>query len=146
MKQKIQFILKCIFKYLVLFITNGSIYVNLEIFFRGYSHISMFILAGVCGIVIGGLNNWYTWDMPVIKQMLISGFIITCFEYTTGYIVNIKLGLNVWDYSNLPFNINGQICLYFSILWVFISLIAILVDDWLRYILFNEEYKKYKWF
>ena len=144
MKQKIHFILKCIFKYLVLFITNGSIYVSLEILFRGYSHISMFILAGVCGILIGGLNNWYSWDMPIVKQMIISGIIITILEYITGYIVNIKLKLNVWDYSNMPFNIDGQICLPFSIGWVFISLIGIVLDDWLRYILFDEEYKTYK--
>jgi uncharacterized membrane protein len=116
----------------------------MEMLFRGYSHISMFILGGICGIIIGGLNNWYSWDMSIIKQMFISGIIITILEYITGYIVNIKLKLNVWDYSNMPFNIDGQICLPFSIRWVCISLIGIVLDDWLRYILFDEEYKKYK--
>jgi uncharacterized membrane protein len=144
MRCKLKLLSMIIFKYLILFIVDGSVYVFMEMLFRGYSHISMFILGGICGIIIGGLNNWYSWDMSIIKQMFISGIIITILEYITGYIVNIKLKLNVWDYSNMPFNIDGQICLPFSIGWVFISLIGIVLDDWLRYILFDEEYKKYK--
>ena len=144
MRCKLKLLSMIIFKYLVLFVVDGSVYVFIEMLFRGYSHISMFILGGICGIIIGGLNNWYSWDMSIIKQMFISGIIITILEYITGYIVNIKLKLNVWDYSNMPFNIDGQICLPFSIGWVCISLIGIVLDDWLRYILFNEEYKTYK--
>jgi uncharacterized membrane protein len=104
----------------------------------------MFILGGFCGVIIGGLNNWYTWEMPLLNQMLISSGIITCLEYITGYIVNIKMKLNVWDYSNLPFNLDGQICLLFSFFWIFISLIAITLDDLLRHLLFDEPYQKYK--
>jgi uncharacterized membrane protein len=106
----------------------------------------MFILGGLSGVLVGGLNNWYSWDLSLVKQMSISAVIITVLEYITGYIVNIRLGWNVWDYSDLPFNLNGQICLYFSVLWFFISFIAIIVDDELRYIFFNEEYKDYKLF
>lgn len=144
MRCKLKLLSMIIFKYLVLFVVDGSVYVFIEMLFRGYSHISMFILGGICGILIGGLNNWYSWDMPIVKQMVISGIIITSLEYITGYIVNIKLKLNVWNYSDMPFNIDGQICLPFSIGWVCLSLIGIVLDDWLRYILFNEEYKKYK--
>lgn len=132
-----------IFKYLILFVIDGLIYVLAEITFRGRSHISMFILGGICGVLIGGLNNWYTWKMSLLTQMTISTLIITSLEYITGVIVNIGLGLNVWDYSNLPFNLHGQICLYFSVLWFFVSLFAILLDDWLRYKLFGEEIQEY---
>ena len=118
----------------------------MELMYRGRSNISMFILGGACGIIVGGLNNWYSWDMPLIKQMTISAVIITILEYITGCIVNIHLGWNVWDYSDMPLNLNGQICFYFSFLWFFVSLIAIVLDDWLRHELFNEEYKKYKFF
>ena len=52
--------------------------------------------------------------------------------------------LNVWDYSNIPFNLDGQICLLFSFFWIFISLIAIILDDLLRYVLFDEPYHKYR--
>lgn len=130
-------------KYLILFVIDGSVYVTMELIYRGHSHISMFILGGIVGVLIGGLNNWYTWDMSLTVQMGISAIIITCLEYLTGVIVNICLQLNVWDYSNLPLNIHGQICLYFSFVWFFVSFVAIVLDDWLRYKLFGEEIHKY---
>jgi uncharacterized membrane protein len=30
-----------------------------------------------------------------------------------------------WDYSNMPLNINGRICVYFSIFWGFLALYLI---------------------
>ena len=83
--------------------------------------------------------------MKLWKQMLIGACIVTFMEFISGYIINIKLGWQVWDYSNLPFNIMGQICLPFSIIWFFISLVAIVVDDYLRYWLFKDERPHYKW-
>ena len=44
------------------------------------------------------------------KQMLICSIIITAVEFTSGLILNVWLGLGIWDYSNMPFNILGQIC------------------------------------
>ena len=64
----------------------------------------MFILGGVCGLLIGLINE-YTPSMHILKQMLIGTVIITVLEFIIGYIVNIQLNLNVWDYSNLKFNI-----------------------------------------
>ena len=55
------------------------------------------------------------------------------------YVVNIGLGWNVWDYSNLPFNIYGQVCVWFIFLWFILSFIGIVVDDYIRYWLFDEE-------
>ena len=138
--------IKTILKLIILFIIGGTIYVSLELLFRGRSHISMFILGGLCFVTVGGINNYISWEMPLILQMLIGAVIITTLEFITGYIVNIKLGLNVWDYSNQPFNIMGQICLSFSFLWMLISLIAIVLDDYLRYWIFKEKKPKYRLF
>lgn len=138
--------IKTILKLIILFIIGGTIYVSLELLFRGRSHISMFILGGLCFVTVGGINNYISWEMPLILQMLIGAVIITTLEFITGYIVNIKLGLNVWDYSNQPFNIMGQICLSFSFLWTLISLIAIVLDDYLRYWIFKEKKPKYRLF
>lgn len=118
----------------------GSFYVALEILFRNKSDRSMFLLGGLCGVLIGLLNEWIT-NMSIKKQCLISALIVTTLEFITGYIVNIKLGLGVWDYSQMPFNFMGQICLPYSILWYFLSLVAIWVDDYLRYKLFGSKYK-----
>lgn len=136
-------VIKTILKLIILFIIGGTIYVSLELLFRGRSHISMFILGGLCFVTVGGINNYISWEMPLILQMLIGAVIITTLEFITGYIVNIKMGLNVWDYSNQPFNIKGQICLSFSFLWMLLSLIAIVLDDYLRYWLFGEKKPEY---
>ena len=52
----------------------------------------------------------------------------------------------VWDYSGMPLNYKGQICLPFSILWIFVSIAAVVLDDWLRYWLFGEERPHYTLF
>ena len=73
-----------------------------------------------------------------------SSIIITTLEFITGIVVNIGLGWNVWDYSNLPFNIYGQVCVWFIFLWFILSFIGIVGDDYIRYWLFDEEKPHYK--
>lgn len=70
---------------------------------------------------------------------------VTAIEFLSGYILNIVLGLGIWDYSNMPFNIIGQICLPFTVAWYILSLLAIVLDDHLRYWIFGEEKPRYKW-
>ena len=131
-------------KYLLLFFLGGFIYGAIEIFSRGFSHISMFVAGGLCFIGIGEINEVLPKNTALTSQMLISAVIVTVIEFITGMIVNVWLGLGVWDYSKQPFNLYGQICLLYSILWFFLSLPAILLDDYLRYWLFSEEKPKYK--
>ena len=133
-------------KHVILFTIGGSIYYGIECIYRGYSHWTMAILGGICFVLIGGINEYISWDTPLWKQGLIGSAIITSLEFVTGCIVNLWLGWNVWDYSDTPFNILGQICIPFSIIWFFISLLAIIVDDYIRYWIFGEEKPKYKLF
>lgn len=138
-------IVKNIIKYLILGIIGGFTYVLIELLYRGHSHWSMFAVSAISFILIGLINEFISWDMELWKQMLIGSGIVTILEFISGYILNIKLGWHIWDYSNVSFNILGQICLPFSIVWFFISLIAIVADDYLRYWLFDEEKPHYKW-
>ena len=130
-------------KPLILFLIGGFIYVLIELAYRGYSHWSMMLLGGLCFLLIGAINEYIPWDMSFFKQCIIGSFIVTTLEFIVGCIVNLLLGWNVWDYSSVPFNILGQICLPFSIIWIFISAIAIILDDYLRYWLFGEEKPHY---
>lgn len=131
-------------KRLILFGLGGITYFIIEILWRGYSHLSMFILGGVCFVLIGLINEYYSWELPLWNQMLFATIIITTLEFIFGVILNILLGLSIWDYSNLRFNVLGQISLGYSALWFLLSLPAIVLDDWLRYWLFNEEKPRYK--
>lgn len=137
-------ILKLLFRYLILLCIGGLIYCGIEISTRGYTHISMFLVGGICFICCGLVNECFEWYTPLLLQMFICCIIITTIEFISGCIINLALGLNVWDYSNQPFNLYGQICLLFSILWYFLSLPAIVLDDYIRYWFFHEEKPRYK--
>lgn len=141
--EKLKSDLKYFFKYLVFFLLGGSIYFMIEILFRGYSHPSMFILGGICYILIGIINEYFPWEMYIETQTLIGTGIVLVLEFITGCIVNLWLGWNVWDYSDQCCNIFGQVCLLFAIIWIPIVLYAILLDDSVRHIFFKEEYPRY---
>ena len=118
-------------KNIIIFLIFGISYYLLEILWRGYSHWTMIIVGGLCGLLIGLINE-ITPKMNTVLQMLLGSVIVTIIEFVTGYIINIKLDLNIWDYSNLKFNILGQISLLFSMLWFFLSYIVIKLDDYIR--------------
>lgn len=136
--------LKQILKLCILALIGGITYVLIELAWRGYSHISMFILGALCFVLLGGINEFLPWKLGFVWQMLIGAGIVTILELIVGIVVNVWLGLEVWDYSNLPFNFMGQICLPFSFAWTLLSGVAIVVDDYLRYWLFGEEKPHYK--
>ncbi len=133
-------------KHAVLALIGGIIYGALEILVRGHTHWTMVILGGVCFIAVGLINEIIPWEMPLTVQMFCGAIIITALEFSCGYIVNIWLKWNVWDYSKLWGNFLGQICPLYSVIWYFVSLVAILLDDYLRYWLFDEEMPHYKIF
>ena len=130
-------------KEMFLAVTGGLLYIILELVWRGHSHWTMFVLGGLCFALIGLINELIPWCMPLWKQALIGAVIITGLEFLTGCIVNLWLGWNVWDYSDMPLNLLGQICVPYILLWVPVSLIAIILDDWLRYWMFDEDRPRY---
>ena len=130
-------------KYLYLFWFGGSFYITLETIWRGYSHWSMGILAGIVFIIIGLLNEIWGWETGLIKQALAGSIIATIAEFITGCIVNLWLGWNIWDYSDMPGNIIGQVCTQLFLLWIAISLLAIVVDDVIRWRFYDEEKPRY---
>ena len=127
-----------------LFVVGGDIYILIEFGYRGYSHWTMFVLGGICFLCLGYINRFLPWKTPLALQMLIGMVIITILELITGLAVNIYLGWHVWDYSNIPFNFIGQVCLPASVGWYFLSSVGIVLDDCLRYWIFGEENPRYK--
>lgn len=130
---------------LVLWVIGGLLYVLCELVFRGRSHWTMFLVGGLCFWLIGLINEVIPWDMPIWQQCIIGALIITAVEFAAGCVINIWLGWQVWDYSGLPFNILGQICLPFTVLWSLLAAAGIILDDYLRFLLFDEEKPNYTW-
>ena len=97
-------------KMIVLLVIGGTIYFCIEMLWRGHSHWTMALVGGICFIAIGAINEYIPWKMSMVQQSLIGACLVTSIEFIAGLILNVWLGLAIWDYSNLPFNIMGQIC------------------------------------
>ena len=137
--------MKAILKAIILIAVGGMLYALFEIGFRGYTHWTMIIVGGICFYLIGLINEVIPWEMEIWKQCVIGSLVVTAVEFVSGCIINLWLGWGVWDYSDMPFNILGQVCLPFSALWVLLSALAIILDDYLRYWLYHEEKPHYRW-
>lgn len=57
------------------------------------------------------------------NSLFIGGFIVgSIVEYLVSLIGELLLGVKWWDYSDMPLNINGRICVFFSLFWGFLAL------------------------
>lgn len=137
--------MKVFLKYLTLFLVGGTFYYALEVLFRGYSFLAMAGCGGLCFIICGVLNEKDR-CMTLVLQMAIAACGITAIEFIFGLILNVWLGLGMWDYSNMPGNILGQICPQFMVLWFFLSAVGIFLDDLIRWRIFGEEKPHYHLF
>lgn len=131
--KKIQFLKK----ETIIFVIFGFLYICLELLYRGHTHISMFFVGGLCGILIGLIND-NTPDISLFYQCILGTIIVTLIEFISGCYLNIYLGLGIWDYSHVPFNFLGQVCLPFSIIWMLLSIPVIYLDDYLKNKLLKE--------
>lgn len=73
---------------------------------------------GVCGILL--LPNWVA-ARPLLL-FLLGGVIATAAEYLVALYYETALGVSFWDYRGLPGNIQGRVCLPFSLAWGLLSL------------------------
>ena len=108
----------------VLLYLGGMGYVGLELLWRQRSHSSMFVLGGVCFLALGELSQRFPKLSPAVKATAGAG-IVTILELITGVLVNRRH--TIWDYSGLPANFMGQICLPFTLLWVPVSALAMVI-------------------
>ena len=110
-----------IWKNCLLFYTGGTVYLSLELLYRGRSHGSMFLAGGLCFLLIGYLNRVEP-KLPLPLRAVVGALIVTMVELGAGMIFNRQY--QVWDYRDQPGNFMGQICPLFSALWIPLSLAA----------------------
>lgn len=137
--ERTHFFMKRLSEYLFFGTLGGIIYYTGEIIFRGFSHWSMFVLAGINMIFFVQQGWWVHWRDPLWLQVLRCIIFTLSGEFITGILVNKILHLNVWDYGRLPFNLFGQICLPFAIIFSGLCLIGIYLTSYLSYRLYGEE-------
>jgi uncharacterized membrane protein len=132
-------IVKHIWRLFILWFVLGMCYATVELLWRGVTYLPMIFVGGLCGLCVGLLNQHPIFcDRRIWQQCLIATALTLFIEYVSGYILNIRLGLHIWDYSSMPLNLNGQICLLYAALWFLLMPFAAYLDDWLRWKLFDE--------
>lgn len=109
---------------LMLFSAGSVGYGLLEILWRGYTHWSMLIAGGICFTCFARLGEKMQ-KCSLLLKALAGGTFITLVEFLFGFIFNVILKKKVWDYSKMPFNFLGQICLLYSVFWTVISIVGI---------------------
>lgn len=131
--------MKRVSEYLLLWTLGGVLYYTIEIVCRGFSHWSMFVLGGFCMLFFGQQGIWVQWEDPLWRQVLRCTLFIASGEFITGIIVNKWMHWNVWDYSDQPLQIFGQICVPFTILFSGLCVLGIFLSAYLLHWIYGEE-------
>ena len=79
---------------------------------------------GICGAVLTLLLYKFK-DESYLKIFLLSFIGGSILEYIMSWGMELVLGFTAWDYSNSFLNINGRICLLFSIFWGMLGILWI---------------------
>lgn len=127
-----------IWKNTVLFYLGGMCYICLELLWRGWSHGAMFPVGGICFLLIGHIDSFLP-GLPQFPRAVLGAILVTLVELVSGVFLNLYLGLHIWDYGAMAYNLLGQICPAFFFLWFFVSGAANLLDLGLRRVLFGEK-------
>ena len=82
---------------------------------RGFLNGPVCPIYGV-GMLIVVLCLWSLRDRPLLL-FLGSALLTTALEFVTGFVLERVFHDKWWDYSDMPFNIKGYVCLKFTVLW-----------------------------
>lgn len=115
------------YKLFLLCFAGSFLGVVIETFWR---FITRGVLENRAGLVYGPFNLLYGAGAVVLTLCLyrfrnrgsflsfLGGMAVgSVLEYACSFVQELILGSRSWDYSNIPFNINGRICLLFSVFW-----------------------------
>lgn len=131
-------------KSILLFLVGYCTYISIEVTYRNISYPIMGICGGLAILLLDKINDNISWNVDLCLQGLCGSALITFFELIIGEIaLNTSLLPVMWDYSNVPLNFDGVICLPFSIVWFFLSILAIFLADAINYYVLDESQVPY---
>ncbi len=93
----------------LLFLTGSCLYPALEMAWRGRTHSSMALAGGLCLCLIDRVCCSRLKDRDMLSRCTAGAGVITGVEFALGILLNRVLGLRIWDYSEVPLNLLGQV-------------------------------------
>ena len=132
---------KDILFYMLLFGLGAFGYGLVEILWRGFTHPSM-ALAGGIGFCFLAVIEKKLKPLRFLYRCITGGLLILSIEFVFGIIFNLWLGEAVWDYSMVPINFRGQICLLYAVLWCFLSVPFLFFSELIRMAVYKEPIDK----
>lgn len=118
----------------IVFGTGAIGYGLIEVVWRGNTHWAMLLAGGICLRLLGAAGRRME-TSPVLYKCLAGGAIITGVELLFGCVCNLWLHMGIWDYSRIPLNLGGQVCLLYSVLWGALSAFGMKLERTLRHYL-----------
>lgn len=132
-------------KSLILFYIGFTTYITMETLFRGYSYPLMGATGALCFLAFDKINEYLPWHMDLLWQGCIGSLLVTAAELIIGLTLRLLRLPPMWDYSDLPLNYKGIICPQFSLLWLLLAMIGIILADCINYyLLWNGARPKYR--
>ena len=116
----------------LLFLAVSWTYPALEMLWRGETHSSMALAGGICLCLINHVCCDLLKEKNIASRCLAGAGVITGVELVLGLLLNRLLGFHIWDYSTVPLNLLGQVCLPYSFLWLGLSLPAMALCEFCR--------------
>lgn len=108
----------------IMFLIGSCGYGLIEVLWRGHTHWSMLCAGGVCFNIFSYISEKMKKAGKLAKAFA-GSIAVTSVELVFGLIFNVFLKKNVWDYSKMPLNLGGQICLLYSFFWLILSFIFV---------------------
>lgn len=92
---------------------------------RGSTSPWMMFDYGLFGLILMPVANpLKRWGIPLPVRAFVYMLMIFFVEYASGCIFHFGMGIWVWDYSDLPYNLHGQIAAAFIPTWYFLGLVG----------------------
>lgn len=87
--------------------------------------------AALLSVFLYRYRNFSSW-ISFLGAMLVGSLL----EYACSWGQEVLIGSRSWDYSSVPFNINGRICLLYSIFWGMLGVLWIkriypIISNWI---------------